>query len=65
VRRLDATITEHVPPQTVQPPGVHLTAIIRTVQVTLGDFGLPVSVAAPPASDVFTPVTRPIASRPG
>jgi hypothetical protein len=67
VRRVDTTITEHVPPQTVQPPGVHITAIIRTVQVTLGDFGLPVSVAAPPASDVFTPVTRPIrpiASRP-
>jgi hypothetical protein len=63
VRRLDTTITEHVPPSTVQPPGVHLTAIITTVQVTLGDFGLPVSVTAPPASDVFTPPTWPIQSR--
>jgi hypothetical protein len=63
VRRLDATITVHVPPSAVQPPGVHITTIIRTVQVTLGDFGLPVSVTAPPASDVFTPVTRPIPGR--
>lgn len=64
VRRLDMTITEHLPPGTDEPPGVHITAIIRTVQVTLGDFGIPVSVTAPPAADVFTPFTRPIPGRP-
>jgi hypothetical protein len=63
VRRLDIIITVHVPPRTVEPPGVHFTAYIRTAQVTLGDFGLPVSVTAPPASDVFTPFSRPIPSR--
>lgn len=64
VRRLDATMTEHFPAGTIEPPGAHITTITRTVQVTLGDFGLPVSVSAPPASDVFTPVTWPIRSQP-
>ncbi len=66
VRRLDTTITEHVPPRAVQDlgTGVRITAIIRTVQVTIGDFGIPVPVTAPPASDVFTPFNRPIPSRP-
>lgn len=64
VRRLDATVTVHVPPSAVQPPGVHITAIITTVQVTLGDFSLTVWVTTPPASDVFTPFTRPIRSGP-
>jgi hypothetical protein len=63
VRRLDTTITERLPPGTDEPPGVHVTAITRTVQVMFGDFGIPVSVSAPPASDVFTPFTRPIRSR--
>lgn len=48
IRQLDATITQRSP---------HV--IVMTSCIKFGDFGVAVSVTAPPASEVFTPTWRP------
>ena len=49
IRRLDATITQRAPKVT----------IVITSRIAFGNFGVAVSVTAPPASKVFTPTWRP------
>ncbi len=52
VRRLDMTITERTPGGTVNGVKITHPIYILTDQITIGDFGLHVSVNPPPASDV-------------